>query len=202
VEAGKSSVAQIAPIASSDTDTTDLASRASERPAAAACALGERWFCVHTHPHSEAKAEAHLHKQGFEIYCPRYLKRRSHARRVDTISVPLFPRYLFVAIDLSTPTRAINSTVGVSHIVCNGDKPAAVPTGVVEELKRREDASGFININRGPRTGDKVRIVDGVFATFTGLFEGLDERERVAVLLNILGRNTRVFLNSNQIAAA
>ncbi|WP_338025645.1 hypothetical protein [Bradyrhizobium zhanjiangense] len=36
--------------------------------------------------------------KGFEPYRPRYLKRRSHARKIDQM-VPMFPRYLFVRID-------------------------------------------------------------------------------------------------------
>ena len=103
--------------------------------------LHPRWFVAHTHPHAEAKATAHLNRQGFDIYFPRYLKRRRHARRIETVAAPLFPRYLFVAIDLNVQRwRSIYSTVGVSRLVCNGDDPTPVPDGIVEALKQREDA--------------------------------------------------------------
>ena len=86
--------------------------------------LHPRWFVAHTHPHAEAKATAHLNRQGFEIYFPRYLKRRRHARRIETVAAPLFPRYLFVAVDLTAQRwRSIYSTVGVTRLVCNGDDP-------------------------------------------------------------------------------
>src|SRR5262249_2851497 len=82
--------------------------------------LRPRWFVAHTHPHAEGKATAHLNRQGFEIYFPRYLKRRRHARRIESITAPLFPRYLFVAIDVNVQRwRSIYSTVGVSRLVCN-----------------------------------------------------------------------------------
>jgi len=107
-----------------------------------------RWFVAHTHPHAEAKATTHLNRQGFEIYFPRYLKRRRHARRIETVAAPLFPRYLFVAIDLNVQRwRSIYSTVGVSRLVCNGDDPTAVPDGIVEALKQREDPNGFIKLD-------------------------------------------------------
>ena len=41
-------------------------------------------------------------------YLPRYLKRRRHARRVDIVAAPLFPRYLFVAIDMTDAALAFN----------------------------------------------------------------------------------------------
>jgi transcriptional antiterminator RfaH len=62
---------------------------------------GARWYVVQTQPHAEAKASQHLSRQGFDIYLPRYLKRRRHARRIETVVAPLFPRYMFVAVDTS-----------------------------------------------------------------------------------------------------
>ena len=74
------------------------------------------------------KACWHLARQGFETYLPRYLKRRRHARRVEMLPAPLFPRYLFVAIDMATQRwRSISSTIGVTQLVCAGDVPAPVP---------------------------------------------------------------------------
>ena len=164
-----------------------------------------RWYVAHTHPHAEAKATAHLNRQGFETYFPRYLKRRRHARRVETVAVPLFPRYLFVAVDLSVQRwRSIYSTIGVTRLVCNGDDPTAVSDGIVEALKRREDADGFVKLDfRTPfRAGDKVRVLDGAFTSCLGLFEGMAERERIAILLDLLGRKVRVVLDADLISAA
>jgi transcriptional antiterminator RfaH len=167
--------------------------------------LHPRWFVTHTHPHAEGRATAHLNRQGFEIYFPRYLKRRRHARRIETVAAPLFPRYLFVAIDLNIQRwRSIYSTIGVSRLVCNGDDPTPLPDGIVEALKAREDSSGFIKLERQPRfrPGDKIRVVDGAFSSCLGLFEGMAERERIAILLDLLGRKVRVILDADLVAAA
>jgi transcriptional antiterminator RfaH len=163
------------------------------------------WYVVQTHVHTESKAAAHLLRQGYSIYLPRYLKRRRHARRVDTVAAPLFPRYLFVAIDRMTQRwRSIQSTVGVTRLVCNGDAPAMVAHAVVDELRGREDERGFIRLDLRPRfaPGDKVRVVDGVFGACFGLFEGMADRERVAILLDLLGRKVRVVLDGDSVAAA
>jgi transcriptional antiterminator RfaH len=163
-----------------------------------------RWFVAHTQPHAESKAAANLNRQGFEIYLPRYLKRRRHARKIETVAAPLFPRYLFVAIDTSTQRwRSIYSTIGVARLVCNGDDPTAVPDGIVEALRSRED-NGFIKLDyRAPfRPGEKVRVLDGAFSACLGLFDGMAERERVAILLDLLGRKVRVVLDADLVAAA
>jgi len=167
--------------------------------------MTSRWYVVQTQPHAESKAMGHLIRQGFAAYLPCYLKRRRHARKIETVAAPLFPRYLFVTVDMETQRwRSIHSTFGVSRLVCNGDDPASVPPAVVAALKAREDAGGFVQLERRPRftPGERVRIVDGVFADTLGLFEGMADRERVAILLEFLGRKVRVVLDEGAIAAA
>ena len=119
--------------------------------------LHPRWFVAHTHPHAEGKATTHLNRQGFGIYFPRYLKRRRHARRIETVAAPLFPRYLFVAIDLNIQRwRSIYSTVGVSRLVCNGDDPTpGVGLGAQLLGRRAEtDGPGRRHVQPGPHCGD------------------------------------------------
>lgn len=57
------------------------------------------WYAVYTQAGKERFALQNLANQGFEAYLPSYRKRRRHARRVDTVLAPLFPRYLFVRMD-------------------------------------------------------------------------------------------------------
>ena len=162
------------------------------------------WYIVRTHARAEAKAALNLERQGFPIYLPRYLKRRRHARRVEIVAAPLFPRYLFVAIDIASQRwRSIQSTFGVAQLVCNGDDPSAVSAAIVDELRQREDAKGFVQLTRrGFAKGEKVRVVEGVFSACLGLFEGMTDNERVTVLLDLLGRKVRVMMDLDAVAAA
>ena len=167
--------------------------------------LDAHWYVVQTHINREAKAATNLERQGFGVYLPRYLKRRSHARKIDFLARPLFPRYLFVAIDLATQRwRSIQSTIGVSHLVSWGGKPASVDGGVINALKARENDAGFIKLERcaGFSRGDRVRVVKGAFVDNLALVENVSDHERVAVLLDLLGRKVRVFVGADLIAAA
>jgi transcriptional antiterminator RfaH len=166
---------------------------------------GARWYVVQTQINGEAKATQNLFRQGYEVYLPRYMKRRRHARKVDFVAKPLFPRYLFVAIDTATQRwRSIRSTSGVSHLVTNGDEPAVVPDGVVRALKVREDAKGFVKLDAMPSfaPGDRVRVLAGALMDNLGLFNGMEDRDRVSILLEMLGRQVRVVLDADLVAAA
>src|SRR6202790_120359 len=165
----------------------------------------DAWYVVQTQVNAEAKAARNLVHQGFEIYLPRYLKRRSHARKIEKIAAPLFPRYLFVRIDMATQRwRSIQSTFGVSRLVTNGDYPTIVPEGVVHALKAREDDKGFVRLDSKPAfaPGDKVRVLAGAFMDNAGLFNGLADHDRVSILLDMLGRKVRVLLDADMVAAA
>jgi transcriptional antiterminator RfaH len=163
------------------------------------------WHVVQAHFHSEAKAQIHLARQGFETYLPRYLKRRRHARRIDVVAAPLYPCYLFVGFDpVVQQWRSIRSTVGVVQLLCNGELPRTIDGSIIDGLKGREDSQGFIQLAQRSRfsCGDRVRVRDGVFSDCLGLFENMTDRERVVILLDLLGRKVRVTLDEEFIAAA
>ena len=153
-----------------------------------------RWYVVQTRPRDESRALFHLARQGFESYLPRFLKCRRHARKMDIAPVPLFPGYLFVALDLAAARwRSIQGTVGVSRLVCHGENPAPIPEGVVEEIMGRQNADGWVLLHpeTALRRGQVVEISDGPLVDLQGIFEGLDSGERVVVLLSLLGREVR-----------
>ena len=167
---------------------------------------GSQWYVVQTQPGGEAKAASHLLRQGFEIYFPRYRKTRRHARRVDAVAAPLFPRYVFVKIDVTQQRwRAINSTCGVSQIVGRGITPTPVMHGVVEELRGRENADGLFTLESPVmrlKAGDSVRVLNGAFDACQGLFEARSDSDRVTILLDLLGRKVRVLLDAAAVEAA
>jgi transcriptional antiterminator RfaH len=164
-----------------------------------------RWYVVHTQPHSERRAELNLQRQGFETYLPRYLRSRRHARRSETVSRPLFPRYLFVALDLARDRwRAIQSTFGVCRLVLAGDEPVPVPEGVIDEIRLREGEDGFVALTlaAGLRPGSQVQLVDSIFANCHGVIDRIADDRRIAVLLELLGREVRVFVPAASIRPA
>ncbi len=155
-----------------------------------------QWYCVYTQARLELWAQSNLWEHGFEVYLPKVLKRRRHARRVDFVTRPLFPRYLFVHADLEHwGLRAISSAKGVVNILrCgSGSAPTPVHESIIEEIRSREDAEGHVRLDEisGLHQGDRVRIVAGALCDQVGLFENVGDDQRVVILLNLLGRSVR-----------
>ena len=153
-----------------------------------------RWYVAQTQLRGEERAKLNLERQGFQTYLPRYRRERRHARRSDVVSAPLFPGYVFIRLDLgSAPWRAVNGTFGVNHIVCQGECPAPLPEGVVEAIAAQENGEGLIALKPRPfRQGEALRIVTGALADCFGFFERMADRDRVILLLDLLGRKVRV----------
>ena len=164
---------------------------------------GPRWFAVHSLPRREVGAQQQLENQGFHTFLPRYLKTRRHARKLETVLAPIFPRYLFVVLDLDRDRwRSVNGTFGVARLVMmGGDRPQPAPRGVVEALVALTDGRDVLRLDRGGRlaVGRKVRILAGPFAERIGLLERLDDNGRVRLLLDIMGGRIAVTVPSAEL---
>ena len=100
---------------------------------------------VRTQLHREAKAAQQLENQDYRVFLPRFLKSRRHARKFETVLAPLFPRYLFVILDLTRDRwRSVNGTFGVDRLLMRGGEPEPVPCGLVEQLIENADANGVV----------------------------------------------------------
>ncbi len=166
--------------------------------------LTNRWFVAKTRSNGETKASYHLRRQGFEIYLPMFMRRISHARRTSWQPRPLFPNYLFVQITESQQRwRAINSTIGISHLICDDKGPLPIPERVVDDLRDAEDERGIIHTGRKVpfEKGAAVQIMSGAFADHIGRYEGKTADERVIILLNLLGRQVRTQVEMDFITA-
>jgi transcription elongation factor/antiterminator RfaH len=162
----------------------------------------ERWFLAHTRPRSELKAEFHLRAQGFRTYLPQFRRTIRHARQLRTILAPLFPRYLFLILDLERDRwLSVRSTVGVSSLVTCEGRPVPVPMGVVESLIARSDGNVTV-FDPVIIVGQSVRILSGPFADFVGTLARLDDAGRVRVLLEMMGTAVPVALHRSALSPA
>ena len=162
------------------------------------------WYAVHTHAHAEEKAVANLHQQGFVTYLPRYLKVRRHARRVEQVSAPLFPRYLFALVDdMRQSWGSIRSTIGVCQLVSNGSRPVPVAEDIISSLRERENDFGFVSLGAGAKfeKGEKIRIVQGPLGDCDAIFDCMSDTGRVFVLLDLLGRQVKASVSLDVVSA-
>jgi transcriptional antiterminator RfaH len=129
--------------------------------------------------------------------------RRRAGRRIIRVE-PMFPRYLFIHLDTESDNWApIRSTLGVANLVRFGLYPSAVPDDLVAALRAREDAAGVQDIPLHTfEEGQKVRIEEGPFMGYEGIFLARTSQERVMVLLDIVGKAARAKVNIEHLGPA
>ena len=156
------------------------------------------WACARLEPHRERLALHCLEASGFTTYFPRIRDQCVRNGRKIERRPPLFPGYAFVLIHLQW--HAARWSVGVLNLIMNGDAPAHVADSIIAEIRGRE-RGGLFELPRREkfRTGEVVRVTHGPFADHVGLFAGMRPRQRVEILLQLLGGEQRVTLAKKDI---
>lgn len=162
------------------------------------------WYVIYTKARQESVAEENLNRQGYTTYLPqlRVTKRRQGV--LQSRIEPFFPRYLFIQLNQSTDNWApIRSTRGVASLVKVLGSPRAVPAALIESLRANEDANR-VQQQAGStwQAGDEVEIEQGPFAGYRCIFQSHRSGDRVAVLLNIIGKATVATLDSADLQIA
>ncbi len=177
------------------------------------------WYVVQTKAGQERAVGRGIEKLAIEILLPTFKRTIAVGRRREDVIRPLFPLYLFAAFEVSEDEwRAIFRVDGVQTILpINGRAsraeklPIPVPLRVIDALTAAiELGGGHVQImdkeqRRLPlprlTPGQKVRVIEGPFDGFEGLVDR-DQKKRVQVLLDILGKKTPTMVPREALSAA
>jgi len=152
------------------------------------------WFCLRAKPKSEHIAAGHLKTNlALEVFAPQIRFKRSTQRGVKWVTEPLFPSYLFAKYRLHELSRLVHYSPGIRGVVRFGSKSPAVPDNAIEELQHIYGHETVHVIDPTPQAGDSVEIAGGSFHGLKAVVTRvMPARERVGVLLDLLGRQTMV----------
>lgn len=163
----------------------------------------QHWYAVQTKARSEALALTHLKRQGYHVHLPMLRNARHRRGRWCSTLEPLFPGYLFVQLDISAENSApIRSTRGVLGLVRFGLEPRPVPQAIMHGLLQAQAASEAIDPSNLFQAGDRVTLVDGPMKGLAAIVQAKEGRERVLLLLDLLGRENCIAASPHQLAPA
>ena len=160
------------------------------------------WFLAQLKPNSARIANVNLTRQGFETFLPMEQATRPRNGKFATALRPLFPGYIFIAFDVSLGLwRTVKSTQGITRLVGFGEKPAPVPFGLISELMSRCVTNKETEPALPLMQGDQVDVIAGPFVGIVAEIESIAPDKRVWVLMDIMGRQTRVAIRREQFHA-
>ena len=155
------------------------------------------WYCARTKPKHEHLSAEHLRKNlNLAVFHPRLQVERATQRGVMRVLEPLFPGYIFVRCVLGECLNEIQYANGIHSLVHFGQRIPPVPDSIVRELQECFAMTDIMTLPGCISPGDEVNIGEGAFAGMNAyVLRLLPAKNRVEVLLDILGRPTPVEVN-------
>ena len=161
------------------------------------------WFCLRTQPKREHIAAAVLAKVNeVEVFCPRisqHKKTRSGKRRYIEA---LFPGYIFAKFNFQSHYRQVIHSLGITRMVEIGDR-RVVPDRVVEDLRDSLPRGVIEAPDPSIEPGADIEVLSGSLKGLNGTVLGqLPAKNRIQILLDFLGQEIKVAVNSEDIILA
>jgi transcriptional antiterminator RfaH len=159
------------------------------------------WFCLRSQPKREHIAAAHLRKMdGMQVFLPRVRFKRATRQGTAWVTEALFPGYLFARFDWQKSLRQAQHARGVRSVVHFGERWPTIPNETIEELRQAIGPAEPHVIREKFSAGDTVQIADGTLRGLRAVVARvMPGRERVAVLMEFLGRQTMIELAMDSI---
>lgn len=172
---------------------------------------GKRWYVVHTYSGYENKAKqaledrirAHAMEKFFgDVLVPSEKVTEMRGGNKRTTTRKFFPGYMFVRMELNDQTwHLVKNTPRVTGFVGGGKNPPPVPDEEVSRITNQiKDGTLKPTPTLAFEKGETVRVVEGPFMNFNGIVEEvLPDKQRVKVIVSILGRSTPVEFDFDEI---
>lgn len=166
------------------------------------------WIVGQVKLNCEKLAASNIARQDFPLYMPLVAEVIDNPRAIRAklmIGKPLFRGYVFVDIENRRwqPLLSTQGLWGLVGVGPNRDRPSSLPDGTVEMLRAREDDEGMVKLPKRSRlkAGQTVRISNGALKDRLGIVEGMDNKERVKILIDFLERKTSVLIAKELVEA-
>jgi transcriptional antiterminator RfaH len=159
-----------------------------------------RWYLIQCKPRESFRAEANLNNQGYQCFHPTYPVKRKIAGVVQSVTVPLFPHYLFIFLNATDNWSPIRSTRGVSKIVYFNSMPASLDQHIIVELQKQCARLNGQSAEPILKVGQRVVITEGCFKELEAIVTATTGEERVTLLISLFNRQQYIDVSVHAVA--
>lgn len=162
---------------------------------------GRGWWAIYTkHQHEKRVAEM-ISARGGEVFLPVYQGIRRWSDRNVTLTLPLFPSYVFVREDPSV-RLSILSTPGVHMILIHGEKYAVISALEIANLQRAVAGERGVEPHPFLKAGERVRVVRGALEGVEGVLLRQKNLCRVVISVEMLAQAVAIEVSAWEIEPA
>lgn len=160
--------------------------------------MNDNWYALNVRPRFEKYVRTHLEEKGYEVFLPTYTATRRWSDRVKSVTLPLFPSYIFCRFDINT-RLPILITPGVNFVVGSGKSPVAVDEAELSAIRHVLESGVATQPWPYLQIGDTARIEAGPLEGLTGIVMRMKGSCRLVVSVSLLMRSVSVELDRSWI---
>ncbi len=171
--------------------------------------LGPRWYVAHTYTGYENKVMISIEKivenRGlghliYDIKVPVEVTEEVNEKgEVKQIETKLFPSYVFVKMTMTDESwHVVRNITGVTGFVGPGSEPTPLTDEEIAMFQVEVIKDEFLfNI------GDKVNVVDGIFAGYSGVLQNIsDDKKQLGILVSTEKRDFPIMVDTKDVRIA
>jgi len=158
-----------------------------------------RWYALYVKSRHEKTVHAQLLGKQQEAFLPLYSAKHKWADRFKTVSLPLFPGYVFCRFD-STLRSKVLATSGVIDVVRVGSEPAPIPNSEIESVQLILTSRLRVEPYAHLSAGQAVVMTGGPLAGLTGTLTSIRNNLRLVVSVELLCRSVLVEITHEWVA--
>ena len=149
------------------------------------------WYAIYArHQHEKTVAQI-LTIKGFEVLLPLYQSVRRWKDRTKTLSLPLFPCYVFLKGGLERRLDIL-TTPGIYALVSSAGQPSAIPSVEIEAIRLAVESRASLEPHPFLKCGDSVRVKSGPLAGIQGILVRKKNVYRLILSVEMLGQAAAV----------
>ena len=171
--------------------------------------LGPRWYVAHTFTGYENKVKTNIEKivenRGlghliYDVKVPVEITEETNDKgEVKQVETKLFPSYVFVKMTMTDESwHVVRNITGVTGFVGPGSEPTPLSDAEIEMFQVEVIKDEFLfNI------GDKVAVVNGIFAGYSGILQTIsDDKKQLGILVSTEKRDFPIMVDTKDVRTA
>lgn len=156
------------------------------------------WWVLYTRHQHEKSVTEMLSAKGFEVFLPLYESTRRWKDRSKTLSLPLFPCYVFVRGRFDRRLEAV-TTPGVHMILTSGKRVALIPETEIQAIRNIVAKPTRVEPHQFLKCGERVRVTRGCLEGIEGILLRNKNLYRLVVSVNMLAQSVAVEIDASDV---
>jgi transcription antitermination factor NusG len=156
------------------------------------------WHALYTHHQHEKLLQQILVEKGFETFLPLYSVTHRWKDRVQRLSVPLFPSYVFIHGGLDRRLDLVTTT-GFHSIVANGERPGTILQQEIDAIRQLIETKLQVEPHPFLKVGDRVRVKSGPLSGFEGILVRKKNHCRLVLSVELLQKSVATEVDASTV---